>query len=269
MNLSSGVRLAFALSFLVPVTGQAERKTEVDVVVDLTPEGRKVKGPTPSNPIYYLPVMGGYQALGAAVAGEPPPPPPNEVAHLVAVELAKQGYWTTQTHRQKDRTVYSPPPSLVLAIHWGYLNPVKDTPGVPDAGTTPIYNEDQMLALVGGNTLNNLDLGFEREGVIRGAEQNRYFVVVTAFDFLAYQKTRKRVQLWQAKMSVASNGVTLGEALPALVKAGGPLFGRETKRPQMLILPVTPEGRVDIGAPTVKDYEDAPSPAPVPSAKSP
>jgi hypothetical protein len=55
------------------------------------------------------------------------------------------------------------------------------------------------------------------------------------------------------------------QAIPTLAKAGGPLFGRETVRPKMLLLPVDPEGHVEIGTLTVKDYQDAPTPKPAPS----
>jgi hypothetical protein len=226
----------------------AEPKTEVDVVVDLTPAGRAVSPPSPGHPIYYVPVLGGYQQLGAQLAGEPPPPQPVTVAHEVAKALAGQGYLVMGPNR--------PPPSLVLAVHWGRLNPQIETD--PLTGQRIVFNQTQMLSLTGGTALNHLDLGFEREAAMQGAERDRYFVAVTAYELEAYQKRHAKVMLWQAKMSVPASGLTLAEVMPVLAKAGGPMFGRETLRPKMLILPLSPGGRVEIGVPTVKDYQDVP-----------
>jgi hypothetical protein len=250
---------ALAMASLLPwplggaaLAAGAEPRTEVDVVVDMTPQGRKVAPPSPGHPVYYLPVMGGFQELGTVVAGAPPPPPPVAVAKAVAQALASQGYRVVDAaHRQA---------ALVLAIHWGSLNPQIEKD--PVTGDRVFFNQHQMLAMTGGNTLGNLDLNFEREAVLQGAERDRYFIAITAYDFEAYHQRHKKVLLWQAKMSVPSERLALGDVLTVLVRAGAPLFGRETVRPKMLILPVTPEGRVEIGVPTVKDYQDAPTRAP-------
>ncbi len=258
--------LAFALGGRAGV--RAEPTTAVDVVVDFTPAGRKLDRPALGKPVYYYPLLGGYQALGASAAGDDPAPPPLEVAHLVAVELARQGYLATRAVSEGGHLVLAPPPTLVIAVHWGRLHPVIDAPADPAVGGGRYFNENQMLALVGGDSIQDLLLGFGREQIMHEAEQNRYFVVVTAFDYHAARKSHQRVQLWQAKMSVPTNGVTLTEVLPAMVRAGGPLFGRETKRPQTLFVPLAPEGSVEIGTPTVTDGPAAPKPgakpAPVP-----
>jgi hypothetical protein len=230
----------------------------VDVVVDFTPAGRRLDRPALGKPVYYYPLLGGYQALGASPAGDDPTPPPLEVAHLVAVELARQGYLATHAVPDGGHLVLAPPPTLVIAVHWGRLHPVIDAPADPAVGGGRYYNENQMLALVGGDSIQDLLLGFGREQIMHEAEQNRYFVVVTAFDYHAARKSHQRVQLWQAKMSVPTNGVTLTEVLPAMVRAGGPLFGRETKQPQTLFVPLAPAGKVEIGSPTVTDDQEAP-----------
>ena len=325
---SGGMRFRPILGFILVLAPllvrsvRAERKTEVDVVVDMTPEGRKVLHPGPGHPVYYLPVVGGYQELGSLVAGEKPPRP-RDVIHLLAVELAKQDYLVMNPApyrnkegqltfadgtpvtvparpRRREAFVLNEPgdiplteamledsdgpyaahrssttdpgaapsflaevlrtvdpvhgpimkgmPSLILAIHWGYMNPEIEDFGAPDDPTQKVFfNQNQMLALVGGNTLNNLDLDFEREEVMQGAEQDRYFVVVSAYDFAPYARSHKKILLWQAKMSVPSNGVIFEQVLGPLVQVGGPMFGRETTRPKMVMAPVTPEGKVEVG----------------------
>jgi hypothetical protein len=247
----------FLGALAAPAGHGSTNQARVDVVVDMTPEGRKVQVPSPAKPAYYLPLVRGYREMGKAVAGTRPPPAVG-VVHQIAVELAKQGYLVVS----KEEST----PSLILLIQWGTLNPEI---GNFDPGNNPstkvFFNERQMLALVGGNTLQHMDLDFDRETVMQGAEEDRYFVALSAFDFKTYVNKHKKVLLWEAKMSLPSTGVTIDGALPALILAGGPLFGRETARPKMLILPITPEGRVDIGTLTVKGYQDAPYP-PLPAA---
>jgi hypothetical protein len=264
----------FAVMAAVPAAGA--RDAEVNVVVDMTAEGRKVPPPSPGHPVYYLPLMGAYQQRGQLTAGEPPPPSPTEIAHLVAVELAKQGYFVTNAKSA---------PSIILAIHYGYMNPaiVNDSP-TGDPTSKVFFNQQEMLSLVGGETLKNADLDMEREHVMQGAEQDRYFVMVSAFDYATYADSRlatasaaggkhpskppQKILLWQAKISTPSNAVSLEAVLPILVKAGAPQFGRETVRPIVLMKPL-PEGRVEIGTPEVKGIAspaDVMSPPPPPAS---
>ncbi len=245
------VAAVFLGALAAPAGHGASRQTQVDIVVDMTPDGRKTPLPSPAKPAFYLPLVRGFREMGQVTAGLKPPPA-NEVVHLLAVELARQGYLVISKS--------APAPSLILLIQWGSLNPQIGTFEPDDPGQRMFFNESQMLALVGGNTLRNLDLDFEREQVMQAAEEDRYFVALTAFDFKIYAHSHKKVMLWEAKMSLPSVGITIDEAIPALVKAGGPLFGRETVRPRMLVLPVTDDGRVEIGTLTVKDYRYAPYP---------
>jgi len=317
----------------------AAKHTEVDVVVDFTPEGRELRHPTVQNPVYYLPLPADFQELGSPIAGEKQPVR-FDVLHFIALQLSTQGYramsprphlnaageltyadgtvvrvprktggphaplfaadgipltlsllqassgpYSTQAARAQRRStpqevpaitrilatvdpVHGPilegMPSLILTIHYGYISPQFDEFG---DGRKVFFNQNQMLGLVAGNALDHLGMDFESEDLEQEAEVERYFVMLTAYDFGAYVKGRKKVMLWQAKMSAPFHGLSgFAEVMPVLVTAGAPFFGRETVRPKMLVLPVTPEGHVKIGTPTVKDYEDAPPPAPAGSA---
>lgn len=220
----------------------ADPKVEVNVNSTLSEAGQKITHPTRAQPAYYFPVVAGWREEGATVAGEKPPPR-LLVVHQLAKTLADEGYLVVSAK--------TPPPTLLLVFHWGYMNPQIDDKTQP-TGTidNPFFNQAQMLALVGGSTLQNLDLDFEREAVMQGAEDDRYFVIVTAYDFADAIKKKKTV-LWQARMSVPSAGVTMEEVVPALIASGGPMFGRETKRPEWLTTPLAPEGHVNVGTPVV------------------
>jgi hypothetical protein len=150
-------------------------------------------------------------------------------------------------------------PSLILSFQYGYANPqiASFDSGSNDPITNVNFNQMQMLGLVAGNSIKDLGADFDRDAVMQRAGQDRYFVMVSAYDFEAYKAGHKVVLLWQAKMSASSDALgQFSDVLNALAWAGGPYFGRETKRPATIILPVTPDGRVEIGTPTVKDYSD-------------
>jgi len=89
-QFAATIRTLLAIGAFCPALAGA-RSTEVNVVVDFTPEGRKVAHPSPGNPAYYFPVLGSFEELGAGTAGERPPVKWS-VAHVVALELARQGY---------------------------------------------------------------------------------------------------------------------------------------------------------------------------------
>jgi hypothetical protein len=238
----AAVRFALAWFTLgVIAVRAATPKIEVNVVVDMTEAGRKTVPPSKDKPVYYFPVVAGYREEGAIVAGEKAPPK-LPVIHELARALAVQGYVVVGPN--------TPPPSLLIVLHWGYMNPQIDELGDSANPQKIFFNQKEMLALVGGNTLPNLELSFEREDVMQGAEEDRYFIIVSAYDWSAALQ-KKKVPLWSAKMSVPSHGVTLDEVIPALAKAGGPQFGRETIRPKQVVEPFGREGKVEVGTPTV------------------
>ncbi len=214
---------------------------EVNVNTTLTDAGRKVAPPTREKPAYYYPVVAGWREEGAIVAGEKPPPQ-NFVIHELAKALAAQHYLVVG-----EKT---PPPTLLLVLHWGCMNPQTEDFGTGDPTQRVFFNQPEMLALVGGSTLSNLDLSFEREAVLQGAEENRYFIVVSAYDF-ADATQKKKTRLWTARMSTPSDGLTMADVVRPLATSGGPLFGRETTLPKWVTAPVAREGKVEVGTPTV------------------
>jgi hypothetical protein len=231
----------------------APKDTDVNVVVDKTEAGRAVQTPTKEKPAFYYPVLAGYREAVSLVAGETSPPP-TPVAKLLAKALAAQHYYVVGTQ--------TPPPTLLLVFHWGYMNPQIDELGDPENPQQQFWNQREMLALVAGNTLNNVNpFGFQRNDILQNARDDRYFVIVSAYDFAAAKEKKKKL-LWQAKMSTPSNRVSLAEVIPGLIAAGGPHFGRETKLPESVTAPIAKEGIVEIGTPTVVDDNAKPAASP-------
>ncbi|MDB6115660.1 MAG: hypothetical protein JWQ62_2605 [Lacunisphaera sp.] len=250
---------ATAAILLGPLPAWAAQKScEVAVNVEVTAAGKKILPPSPAHPAYYFPVVGGFREEGAVKSGEKAPERPM-VLHRLATTLAAQGYLVVGPQ--------TPPPSVLLAFHWGSMNPQIDEFGDLEDPQKLFYNQREMVSLVGGHTLGNLDLWSEREAVMQGAEEDRYFVVVSAFDFDAAQKKQK-VLLWRAKMSTGSAGGSMEDVVAALITAGGPHFGRETLRPAWETTPLENRGQVNLGELQVKEYME-PAKAPAPPPKKP
>jgi len=209
-------------------------KTEVNVNVDLTEEGKKIALPSPGHPVFYFPIVIGYKELGATVAGDKKPTT-TPIAKELGKALAAQGYLFMGTNT----------PSLLLVFYWGYMNPniVDDT----------FFNESEMLTLVAGKATSGIGLSLnskELTDISRAASEERYFVIVSAYDY-ASAREKKKILLWRARMSTPSNGVNLEEVLPAMIASGGPHFGRETLHPTWTTAPIVREGKVEVGAPVV------------------
>lgn len=234
----------------------APKDADVNVVVDMTEAGRKVAPPTKEKPAFYFPVLAGYREAGSLVAGEKTPPQ-NNVAKLLAKALAAQHYYVMGTT--------TPVPTVILVFHWGYMNPQIDDTGDDENPQQIFWNQKEMLALVAGNTVKNVGaFGSDRDDILQNMRDDRYFVIVSAYDFEAGRE-KKKVLLWQAKMSTPSNRVSLAEVIPSMITAGGPRFGRETRLPESVTAPLAKEGKVDIGTavvvPDAPDKAKPPAPA--------
>jgi hypothetical protein len=218
------------------------------VVVDMTDAGRQMTRPTKEKPAYYLPVVGGYQPKGPSIAGEPGPPPIKPLVHELAKTLAAQGYRVVEAS--------SPPPSLLLTLSWGYITPDiadadSDRTSLDQAPTDqPFSNEKEMLSLVGGTTFENMNWFSERKAAMDAAREDRYYLLISAYDFAAARQHKKKL-LRSAKVSTQRGGVTLAEVIPAFLATTGPLLGRETRVPKIASAPIAREGKVDVGTPVV------------------
>ncbi len=252
------VRALLILAVWYPLSLFAgEPKYDVNVNVLLTDDGKKLTPPTKANPAYYYPIVAGYTELGPVVAGETIPDK-KEVLHMLARVLANQGYRVALP----DRT---PPATLFLVCRWGYMNPdviVTESEGgdpTDPVMATTFRNQDKMLALVSGLSANLVDPK-GRVGLMSqvnalakdDAEDDRYFVIVTAYEAAAFTERNEKKMLWQARISTPSSKVnSLNQIMPTLINTGGPFFGKDTMPPHRTSVPVVPAGNVDIGTATV------------------
>ncbi len=96
---------------LLPKAFQKNPKVDLNVITEMTPDGRKLTPPTAAKPVYYVTIPGGFVKSGQSLsAGEKPPP----VADL---ERVMQKALTQNSYLPADGPQHSP--SLALIYHWG------------------------------------------------------------------------------------------------------------------------------------------------------
>lgn len=180
--------------------------------------------PTKEKPLYYYPVIGGFRELGATMAGDHPPPQ-TEVLRAVAESLARDHYLLIRPGMKPD---------LVMVIWWGSMNPMidemplaEDSETAEEATTIELFqNKREMIGLVGAL---KGDPGFRRrrDTIGEAIYDDRYFIVVGAYEFAAAEKREKKL-LWSARMSTESAGRSPEQVFPLLAASGAAVFGRET-----------------------------------------
>ena len=237
------------------------------VVAETSAEGAKLTRPTSDQPAYYVAFDEGYREAGDPVANEKPPTAA-AVARALRQTLAAEGYRpaTSQT-----------PPSLLVIYHWGSLN--RDSLAI-QSGVKIDPNLKARLALVAGgkyahrieDEFTQLQLARELHTPLRGnltnreqellelAQDGRYFVIVSAYDYAALSRHETRL-LWRTKMSASDPGVALAAALPALIQGGGPYFGRGNEESQFVRIPLGPGDKVETGSPAGPETSDLTSTA--------
>jgi len=87
-------------------------------------------------------------------------------------------------------------------------------------------------------------LNFRRQDIVTELEDQRYFVVLMAYDFDALWKHQKHRLLWVTRLSVRARGTNFTVALPAMVRQAGKYFGADTHG---LVRDPLPLGRVEVG----------------------
>lgn len=240
------------LSLLILVTASslsaAENKLAVvNVVAELTDEGKKLPLASLEHPVIYFPLVGGYTERGAVAANDQTKPQRKILIQALLKSLEAQGY------KRVADLVH--PPSQLLIFHWGHAEPngVTDFEEVEGIDSLGGY---EMRSLVAGKRINEFRFPPEDMEIAAAASDSRYFIMVLAFDFEAAKKHEKKL-LWLAKLGVPSIGVSADDAMLGLVRAGGPYFGRETDRAQQIEVTVGHIGRVEAGPTETKELLDS------------
>jgi hypothetical protein len=99
----------------------------------------------------------------------------------------------------------------------------------------------------------NTPMRFRRQDLIDEIEEDRYFVVLMAYDFQALRRHKKAKLLWETRFSIRERHHAFNEDLPAMAQYASQFFGQDSHG---LVHKEVPMGHVNIGA--VKSIGDVP-----------
>ncbi|HEY1792449.1 MAG TPA: hypothetical protein VGG34_05990 [Opitutaceae bacterium] len=109
------------------------------------------------------------------------------------------------------------------------------------------YDDDGLIGTEYGKNIEHTALGTTYKDEVAEIEDNRYFVVLMAYDFQILWKQRKHKLLWQTRFSIRERDHQFDRDLPAMAQYASQYFGQNTHG---LVRKQVPLGRVEIG--TVK-----------------
>ena len=106
------------------------------------------------------------------------------------------------------------------------------------------YDAPGLIGTEEGLYVRGTAFGLDRTDLVTEIEENRYFVVLMAYDFQLLWKEKKHKLLWETRFSISERRNAFDKALPVMAKYAERYFGQPSNG---LLRTRVPEGRVDIG----------------------
>jgi hypothetical protein len=113
------------------------------------------------------------------------------------------------------------------------------------------YDATGLVGTDYGAYVRHTALGVEQRDVTDEIEENRYFVVLMAYDFQLLWKEKKHKLLWETRFSINERHNSFDRALPAMARYASQYFGQDSKG---LLRDRVPEGKVKVGDPTLIEF---------------
>jgi hypothetical protein len=216
-----------------------------------------------------------------------------DVARVIAVPLATQRYVPARDPKTTRLlimvywgTTAVPPPYEEDPIYYNYLQALDEyrillDEGYPDEANNVLSSGLHQLdienrrrdlvdfrnagmigyaasGLVGtdyGKYISHNAIGVEQRTEVAEIEENRYFVVLMAYDFQLLWKQKKRKLLWETRFSINERHNQFDKALPLMAQYAARFFGQPSDG---LVKARLQEGRVEIGDPTLIEFLTGP-----------
>ena len=191
----------------------------------VTAEGRLHPAATKARPTRYSLVTAGHRVIGDSRAGD---------GDVDSVQVIRLVHDALQAAHYRACGPHDHSPDLVLVFRWGTAIPEPERDGM-----TSTYADLQMLDLVGGRSLSNLDLQSEKDALHHEAREARYYLSVAAYRFSKGAVQDIGPLYWRTQISVPIADLTLQRALPLLAAAGVRIFGSATAVPIRIALRVS------------------------------
>lgn len=166
-----------------------------------------------------------------------------EIADTLAADMTQQNFHPAESPQEGD---------LIVVVHWG-VTEVKekwdelfpdtgdDSEGETDEDGVPIDTSPESSDLattrrpsVAKNAqLTGIQKALRKKGLTPSdrqdlralLEEERYFIILMAYDWQLMQKENKPELQWSCRFSLPSPGTNFIDAVPALSRAAGPLIG--------------------------------------------
>jgi hypothetical protein len=107
------------------------------------------------------------------------------------------------------------------------------------------YDSDDAVGTEHGNYIRGTALRARHDDLLSEIEDNRYFVVLMAYDFQLLWKQKKHKLLWETRFSIRQNHHQFDKDLPGMALYASQYFGQDTHG---LVRKELPLGHVDVGA---------------------
>jgi hypothetical protein len=117
------------------------------------------------------------------------------------------------------------------------------------------YDAPGLIGTEHGNYVRGTAFQIDRDDLYEEITENRYFVVLMAYDFQTLWKQKKHRLLWETRFSISERRNAFNRALPTMAQYAARYFGQPSNG---LVRERLKEGRVDVGAPTMINFVDEP-----------
>jgi hypothetical protein len=106
------------------------------------------------------------------------------------------------------------------------------------------YDAEDVVGTDYGNNLRGSPMAMHRDALVEEIEDNRYFVVLMAYDFQMLWRDKKHKLLWETRFSLRQRHNEFDKGLEGMARAASAYFGQNSAG---LIHRPVPVGHVDIG----------------------
>jgi hypothetical protein len=113
------------------------------------------------------------------------------------------------------------------------------------------YDSPGLIGTDYGNNIKGTALRTTRDDLFAEIEENRYFVVLMAYDFQLMWKKKEHKLLWETRFSVSERRNAFDKALPVMAQYASRFFGEPSNG---LIRDRIPQGNVEVGAPSLIEF---------------
>ena len=164
-----------------------------------------------------------------------------------------QTYYQDMAEYQILMQEHSPEADMVLqaALHTPEIaNRQRDLVDFKNAGMLG-YDATGLVGTDNGSCIRHTALGVDQRDVTDEIEENRYFVVLMAYDFQLLWKKGKHKLPWETRFSIGERRNSFDRALPMMARYASQYFGQESNG---LLRTRVPEGSVQVRDPTLIEF---------------